>query len=288
MRYEIKELGLGGILDQAIKLMKNHFGLLFGVTLVLLIPCALGMNFLLLANTPELPANATMEDRQAAIVQAVQANIMIMAPMFLFMGLIVGPLTNAAVIHAIASEYLEQPTTVGQAMQRAIHVILPLFLTGILQFLAIMGGLILCIVPGIIFALWFILVSHVIVIEGSSGTAAMSRSKDLMKGNIATVSVLGILVAIIQVGITFAAGLITQPHAKIFVEVFAQAIMTIFVTSAVVVFYFSCRCKFENFDLTLLAQAVGVESPGSDSGFDSGFESESKPEEEPFKDPFAD
>ena len=40
-----------------------------------------------------------------------------------------------------------------------------------------MGGMILCIVPGILAAFWFALATQVVVIEGVAGFAAMKRSK---------------------------------------------------------------------------------------------------------------
>ena len=66
--------------------------------------------------------------------------------------------------------------------------------------------------------------------------------------------------------ILIGAASIPQPHLRLIGSVVAQAIITIFATAAFVVFYFSCRCKHENFDLTLLAQSVGVEAP--DQGAD--------------------
>ena len=38
MRYTIRELKLGEILDQAVNLTKDHFGVLLGITGVLMIP----------------------------------------------------------------------------------------------------------------------------------------------------------------------------------------------------------------------------------------------------------
>ena len=38
MRYAIRELKLGEILDQAVNLTKDHFGVLIGITAILLIP----------------------------------------------------------------------------------------------------------------------------------------------------------------------------------------------------------------------------------------------------------
>jgi hypothetical protein len=44
-----------------------------------------------------------------------------------------------------------------------------------------------------------------------------------------------------------------------------QAIVSFIVAAAWVVFYFSCRCKAENFDLTMLADAVAAEeTPASE------------------------
>jgi len=38
MKYQIKQLGVGGILDQSINLLRNHFGLLFGIVATTIIP----------------------------------------------------------------------------------------------------------------------------------------------------------------------------------------------------------------------------------------------------------
>ena len=43
-------------------------------------------------------------------------------------------------------------------------------------------------------------------------------------------------------------------------------VLTIFASAAFVVFYFSCRCKHEQFDLALLAQSVGAETPADLAG----------------------
>jgi len=274
MRYEIKELGIGGILDQAVTLLKNHFGLLLGVTAVLYIPCSLIIGFVNLALTPQLPPMPTPEDYMA-IQEAAASNVSITMAMTMALIYLVAPLTNAAVVHAIASEYLEKPTTVGEAIKRAFRVILPLIWTSILLFLAVMGGFILCIIPGIIFSFWFSLAIPVVVIEGVSGFEALKRSKQLMKGNVGTVFVLLLLVGMIQGVAVGSSALIPQPHIQIISRVVIEAVGVIFGAAALVVFYFSCRCKFENFDLTLLAQAVGTESPaeaGDDVPFGDSFD----------------
>jgi hypothetical protein len=267
MRYQIGELGLGGILDQAVTLTKNHFGLLFGVTAVLQIPFGLVQGFVELLIAPQMPADPTPQEVEA-FLQTATANLWITSPITLVGVLFVIPITNAAIIHAIAKAYLEKPTTVGESIRRAFSILLPLIWTWILLYLAVLGGTMLFIIPGILCLFWFALATQVVVVEGISGFAALKRSKALMKGNIGTLFVLGLLIGAINLGIYFAAGFIPQQHVRLVGAVVAQAIATIFGAAAVVVFYFSCRCEHEHFDLILLAQSVGVEP--SDTVADDG------------------
>ncbi len=247
MQYQIKQLGLGGILDQAISLMRNHFGLLFGIVGMTFVPFFAVIGFVQYSM-------AVPGDLQSA--QYVNIITGIAGAIF---GLTVGPLVNAAMIHAVASLYLSRPISIGQAFSHGSRRYLALLGTSLLMSLAIMGGTLLCIVPGIIFAFWFMQAQHVAVLEGMSGGAAMGRSKVLMAGNYGTGFVLGLIIGIMNAGITFGALLIPQPHAQILASAVAQGITTLLATCSLVVFYFSCRCKVENFDLQVLADAVGAD-----------------------------
>lgn len=60
---------------------------------------------------------------------------------------------------------------------------LPYLWVTVLQTLAIAGGFILLIIPGIIFAIWFIFSNMVVVSEGLRGTAALKESKKYVTGN---------------------------------------------------------------------------------------------------------
>jgi hypothetical protein len=211
---------------------------------------------------PKLPLNPTPEQ-----VRAVTFVPMSFALPFALLGAyLIIPITNAAIVYAISNAYLEKPISVGESFKRALQRILALIGTWLLVWLAIMGGMILCIVPGILAAFWFGLATQVVVIEGVAGFAAMKRSKQLMAGNIGTFFVLGILVGLINAGITFATTLIPQPHVRVVLSSIVMGVVTIFASAAFVVFYFSCRCKHEQFDLALLAQSVGAVTPGDVTG----------------------
>ena len=113
------------------------------------------------------------------------------------------------------------------------------------------------VIPGIIAAFWFSLATQVVVIEKVHGINALKRSRELMRGNIGNVFVLSLVIGIISIGPQIAAQLIPQIHARAAASVVINCIMTIFSSAAMVVFYFSCRCKNEQFDLQLLAENVG-------------------------------
>lgn len=57
-----------------------------------------------------------------------------------------------------------------------------LLLTNLLQILILMIGLVLLVVPGIIFIFWFIFVTIIVILENCWGVEALKRSKNLGKG----------------------------------------------------------------------------------------------------------
>ncbi|MEK6262978.1 MAG: hypothetical protein AABP62_30640, partial [Planctomycetota bacterium] len=101
MKYQIKQLGLGGILDQAISLLRNHFGLLFGIVGMTIIP------FFAILGLVQLSIIVPGD------MQSIQTSGIVAAVGGIIGGLVLGPLVNAAVIHAVASAYLSRPTTIG-------------------------------------------------------------------------------------------------------------------------------------------------------------------------------
>lgn len=88
---------------------------------------------------------------------------------------------QAAAIVAIRDR--KERVTVIDAFRRAMPAIPRVAVAVILQTLAVLGGFMLLIIPGIIFAIWFSLTVYVVVVEGVSAGAALSRSKQLVTDN---------------------------------------------------------------------------------------------------------
>jgi len=261
MRYEIRQLEVGGVLDQAINLTKDNFALFFKIALVLFL-CSACIQLLTVWTGPMATVIPAVNPAEMPKVQwAPSGAILVTLVLMLVSFVVVRPLTNGAIIYAVASCYLGMPINVGIAFRRAWRVYLPMVLTGILAFVLFALGYALCLVPGIILAFRFAFVTQVVVIEGVTGPAALTRSRELMKTNWWNAFVLGILVIAISLGLLVIQRLVPQQELAVIVGSALQTALFIFATAALVVFYFSCRCKLENFDLVMLANAVGADDP---------------------------
>jgi hypothetical protein len=160
---------------------------------------------------------------------------------------------------------LGREISVRDAFRRALNVFAPLLGTMVLLWVVLGVGMLLLVIPFFIFSLWYLLTVQVVVLEGLSFRAALSRSHVLMKGNMGSAIVLGLLVLILSAAMNFLQRFIPQIHLKMALGAVTGAIIFILVSAAWVVFYFSCRVKAEHFDLALLADAVGTDDPTTDN-----------------------
>ncbi len=250
MAYEIRELSITGILNQAIDVLTRNILTLLIIMSVLSIP--LGLVQAVLNPFPALGPDAGLSE-----VKPERLIAYFVVLMFYSLAAVV---SNAAIIYAISDAYLGNKPNVGTAFGRAFKRLGPLVWTWILVAAAIMGGFILFIIPGIIAALWFSLATQVVVLEPHSGFAAMKRSRELMRGNIGKYFGLMLLVGLLGLlmGVAFGtvAALFQSDISMKIAEVLVSAVQTLFASAVAVVFYFSARCKYENFDLELLANSL--------------------------------
>jgi hypothetical protein len=253
VKYDVRELRMGEIISRATEILQENFGVLFGIAAIVALPFNLLVGFIAIALVQFDPDMAPEE-----VVGVFQESGPMLA--FFFAGvailnvILVAPLTQAAITHAVARLYLDREVSIGSAYSHAFSRFLPLFGSWLLAGIAIFGGLLLLVVPGIIFALWFAFVTQVVVLENVSGSAALGRSRELTKGSLGTVFLMGLIVALIGGFVQNMAGLIPQIHAQQIVGAIVQTVVMLFSGAVYVVFYFSQRCKQEEFDLDLLEE----------------------------------
>jgi len=81
----------------------------------------------------------------------------------------------------------------GQAMRRSKRYAFPLFWVMILAGLAIFWGWIFFIIPGIVFTIWFLFSRYCVVIDNEKGAAAISKSREYVRGYFWKIFLLGLL-----------------------------------------------------------------------------------------------
>lgn len=255
-RYEVKPLGIGGILDQTVAVVKDNFLLLFGVAAVVYVPMGLFNGLYMATQLPEPPG--VMSDPQARqeYGEAVLAASVIIFPITALFAWVGAPLTYGAMIWAVSSAYLGNPASIGECWRKAWRSGISLVGANIMYGLVVSLGMFLCLVGAAVFGLWFMFYGQGIMLEGLRASASMTRSKELIKGNMSTGFVLGLILLVIVLAIYGSNMISMQQHLAAVIQVVLQLIVLTFTTAASTVFYFSCRCKHEDFDLMRLATAV--------------------------------
>jgi hypothetical protein len=243
MAYEIRELSFGEILDRGFRLVRDHVVLLGAPAAVIYVPTSLVLSSL----APEVAA-------EPADLIPVAASFGVL----FVLSLLAVPVLWAAITHAIGESYLGRPVTIGEALRAGVDVFLPLIGTWILAYLAILGGFLLFIVPGIYLTLAFLLVMQVMVLERRFGVRALGRSRELMRGymlrGFGIVLVGALLVSLLSSGIELGLGWI--PLVGPIATGLAQALGFAYTSTLGVLLYFDIRCRKEAFDLEHLSRLV--------------------------------
>lgn len=116
-------------------------------------------------------------DYQSELDLAMPLEATLMALLWIVL-MVAGILMGIAMIHAVMNPAI--------GIKEAYHAAKPFFWRYVVLSLmigfVILGGLILLVIPGIIFMVWFSFSYYVLIEEGISGVDAMKRSKSLVSG----------------------------------------------------------------------------------------------------------
>ncbi len=248
---KFESMNFGMVLDRAIQLYVKNFLLVLGITAVPDLLIYIGFAF-----------SGVLIQEFAAV-----GSLLILAALgihFLLYGL-----SGGAVTIAVSKRYLGERITVGKAYRAAFKklgsILRARFTAGILIFL----GFLLLIVPGIMLAISFCLITPVIMLEGLPAVESRDRSRTLVKGfRWQTLGLFLIYYAISQ-AVTYAVGFFTrslvgsfQAPANIYFYVyhFINAAVVIlhspFRAILFVLIYYNQRIRKEGFDLAMLAEAL--------------------------------
>ena len=269
MKFPIGSMTVGDVLDRGQKLLFARFPLLFGVSLLVQLP-ALLLQLLL----PFLAGRG-----------ALGASLAVMG-VALLSALILTPIAQAVIVYVVTQEYIDRPTTLGQAFGYAFARFGSLLGSVILAGLITFVGLLLFCIPGIYLSIAYAFVGQVVVLESLSGMDALNRSRQLVQGFwwrvFGTMFLIQIATLVLNFVINFGLERVLpaqqvvptdNPFAPaVRVNEVNQAIHTLvlglvaalmgaYVAVCTTLLYLDLRIRKEGFDLEMEARKEGAETP---------------------------
>ncbi len=281
---QLHPMGIGEILDVAIKIYRRHAWTLWRITLVVIAPVTILSNLIVVSATP---SGITTDfggtggfGAHAGLTQH-QVTTLLTGDLAAFALLFVGYLfATGAAFDAVSKAFLGEPANWRRSLAYAARRVHSLAWLTILGAIVTLLGAIACLLPGIYLAVSFTVAVPVLLSEGLRGRRALGRSRRLIKGRwwgtLGLILLGGILTTVansvftgLAIGVAaggaggdtfvgFTVGSLASIAAKTLTTPFAAAYIT--------VLYFDLRVRKEAFDLQLLALQVGVDPPGAGPG----------------------
>lgn len=247
----LRPRSVGEILDAAFRLYARYWRPLITIVAIVVVPLSLIQAFL---------GNVVVGD---ALVQQSNGDVVVReggggalagAALTGVLGLLIQQILIGAVAWAVASILIGREPDVAECYRFGYRRLWSILLVGLLFALAVFGGLILLIVPGIIIAVRLSVSIPALVVEGKRGTEALGRSWNLVRGYswpvFGAFVVVAFLTGIVSAGLTaigddnwFAVGLL---------QAIASSITTPFTGLVVGLIYFDLRVRKEQLDVARL------------------------------------
>ncbi len=257
---KMEPMSTGQILDRTLKLYSRNWSLLLGISAVLTLP-VVGIMIALNYYTQY----ALQTENGSGLMIGGLLNLVVIC----IYGFVTYPLAQGASTFAISERYLNKEVGVGQAIGFGWRRLGTLFNVSVSIGLRVFLGMLLLIVPGIVWACTYIAAIPAVMIEGCKARDGMSRSRELSLGR--RKSVFGILVAIwalsFVIDLSFYFAIDLSLGAKTFIggllyTVASQGVVVLLMPVGVIaatLLYYDFRIRKEGFDLEMLQQAMSAD-----------------------------
>jgi hypothetical protein len=271
----MRPLSVGELLDAAFAAVRRNFGPLVLCTLVVVVPVSI-LNTLISASSNDAAfdfAGSTRvdEDKLGLFLAGTGVTTLL--------SLLAQTLTAAACLRIVGGDVVGSPATPGASLRYAAKRLLPLLWVTLLYALAIVVGVLMCLVGAAWLGVLFCLATPALLFEEARGAGAMRRSRQLIQGHwwrvfgalIVGYLIVGVLQAMLG-GLIGGVVLVNSEsqllNATILtaVNVIALAVSLPFASALVAYIYFDLRVRKEGFDLALLARGMGGDGGGPTTG----------------------
>lgn len=254
--FKPRELGIGGVVDDALLLWRMRIGVLFAFVLFVFAPVDCLVS---LAESLVVESAATQGPMGLLVYYGFW-----LAIQGVFMSAVIATLIEAVLTHHFAMTYIGQPVEWRASFRRmraialwaiALHAVLyPVYF--------LLSSL--CVLPGLLFYALLFPRLAVMTLEDAGPFRAVTRSLSLIRGQWHIPVVVVIVLVSVQLLFSFIASWAELPSVGAYVTSVATGMCMTFETSLAAVLYVSCRCRHEHLDLDLLAQAVDAQ--GAEGG----------------------
>ncbi len=261
-------MGVGEILDASITLYRRNWRAFMGIVALIYVPFVFLQQIVV-----RLLSHPFVVGGKVYVTSADASRIAVATGLFALASfLLVQPLATGAMVKAVSDAYLGERPTVGGVYEYALRVIWSILLVTFLLVLVVGIGLILLIIPGIIFYVRFLFATSTVVVEDARGRGALRRSWRLSKNSFwkifGTTLLAGILGGIVGGTLTVPLSLVAQRTTAGWIlraigGSIGQVLVTPFTTTVVVLLYFDMRIRKEGLDLAMMAREIRRETGGS-------------------------
>jgi hypothetical protein len=245
MRYDLRAMGVGAILDRGLRLYIRNFGILLAISLVVVVPVAILDLYLASA------IGGTRGD---------QENIALLVGSVLGLG--VNAILMGTLVQAVSDIYLGNAASLGRSFRAAGSRAVPLLLGTLLYTVITSIGTACCILPGLFLLGALFATVPIIVLERQGVIDAMNRSWNLSSGMRIRVFA-AIVFAQVQASLSIAPLTILALSLEIgpfHTQAASQVVVALVQPYAAIVLilvYYDLRVRREAFDLQVLAGEMG-------------------------------
>jgi len=254
-RFEAMTTGM--LLDHAFRLYAQNFSLMLGITAAAYVPLYAIM--------------LLVESSITSYVDPSQRRLIGLLSQLLFIVLwttVAFPIATGAGTYAVSERYLGNAVTIGQALARALKRFWTLSVAQLSVATRVVFGVILLVIPGILWSLSYALVVPIVLVEGHKALPSLKRSWDLVNGYRKNVYAILVVVYVLQWLVGFGMGSLANTLFALesttanVMESALSNLLSIFMTPfgiiADILLYYDLRIRKEGFDLEMLSRAFSV------------------------------
>ncbi|HEV3494927.1 MAG TPA: hypothetical protein VHA34_01110 [Actinomycetes bacterium] len=269
----LRPLGVGEILDVAIKIYRSQFGVLIKAVSVVLGPVFVLAGAIRLSIPSEdtffetTQPGATPEFDGGDVWPFLAGTLLITLLAF-----VAAQVATGACFKAVGGAYFDEQPNWRESLQFARSRLGSLLWLSFLFVVFLAPAFLACVVPGVYLYVAWAVATPVLLLEDVRGRGALKSSRALVKGRwwptVAVLVLVAILTGIVQaVFLGLLAGVVSasdnevaQAVADAVAQTASSALTTPLSAAVLTVLYFDLRVRREGFDLELLAHRLGVDA----------------------------